>query len=82
MTQLTCRDVVDFLMSYLARELDPAQRAEFDAHLAMCDECVAFVRSYELTVRLGEAAFEELDDPADQRVPRALVEAILAARRR
>ena len=82
MSQLTCRDVVDFLLDYLACELDPAARAEFDAHLAICDECVAFIHSYEQTIRLGKAAFDQLDEPAEQRVPRALVDAILAARRR
>jgi anti-sigma factor RsiW len=82
MSQLTCRDVVDFLSDYLACELDPGLRAELDAHLALCDECVGFIRSYEQTVRLGKAAFDRLDEPADQRVPRQLVEAILAALRR
>ena len=82
MNQLTCRDVADFLSDYLACELNPAARAAFDAHLALCDECVVFIRSYEQTVRLAKAAFDCLDEPAEQRVPRQLVEAILAARRR
>lgn len=82
MSQLTCRDVVEFLSDYLACELDPAVRAELDAHLALCDECVAFIRSYEHAVRLGKAAFDRPDRPAEERVPRRLVEAILAANRR
>ncbi|MEO8604069.1 MAG: zf-HC2 domain-containing protein [bacterium] len=71
MTQLTCSDVVAFLMSYLSRERASEPRAEFEAHLSMCDECVAFVRSYELTMRLSQAAFDDLDDAAEEHVPRS-----------
>lgn len=81
MTDLTCRDVVEFLASYLARELDPAQRYAFEAHLAVCDECVTYIRSYEQTVLLAQAAFDRLDEAADLQLPKGLIEAILAARR-
>lgn len=77
----TCREVVKFLMEYLDQSLEPAQRAEFEAHLATCDECVTYLRSYEETVRLGKAAFDD-DAAAEAAVPRRLIEAILAARRR
>jgi len=33
-------------------------------------------------VLLGKAAFDRLDEPADEQLPRKLVQAILAARRR
>ena len=82
MTELTCRDVVEFLMDYVAHELDPAQRHAFEAHLAECDECVAYIRSYEQTVRLGTAAFDDLDQAAAAHLPKGLVQAVLAARRR
>lgn len=82
MTELTCRDVVEFLMDYQAHDLDPAQRHAFEAHVAVCDECVAYIRSYEQTVRLGKAAFERLEEPADEQLPKELIQAILAARRR
>jgi anti-sigma factor RsiW len=81
MTQLTCRDVVEFLSDYLTCELDAAARTAFDAHLAECDECVAYIRSYERTVRLARTAFDRLDEPAAE-VPPQLVAAILASRRR
>lgn len=82
MSELTCREVVEFLMAYVTHELDPVQRHAFEAHLAVCDECVAYIRSYEQTVGLGKAAFESLEAPADEKAPRKLIEAILAARRR
>jgi anti-sigma factor RsiW len=82
MSELTCRDVVDFLMDYLAGGLDPEQRVAFDAHLAACPDCVVYLRDYEETVRLGKAAFEYLDAPAAEQLPPELVQAILAARRK
>jgi anti-sigma factor RsiW len=82
MSRLTCRDVVEFLSDYLTCELDAAARTAFDEHLAECDECVAYIRGYERTVRLARTAFDKLDEPVEQQVPRQLVDAILAARRR
>jgi anti-sigma factor RsiW len=78
MTELTCRDVAEFLLAYVDDTLDAAQRRVFEAHLSMCDECVRYLRDYANAVRLGRAAFaaEEPD-----RIPRELVSAILAARR-
>lgn len=79
MTDLTCRDVAEFLMAYLDRELEPSQRGAFEAHLAECDECVRYLRAYDRTVRLAKAAGQAPDDPHD--VPERLVRSILAARR-
>lgn len=82
MSELTCRDVVEFLAAYLDGELEPPQRHAFETHLAKCDDCVVYIRSYEETVRLGKSAFSKLDEPAEGSVPRGLAEAILAARRK
>ena len=79
MNELTCRDVADFLMAYLDRELAPPQRLAFEAHLAACDECVRYLRSYARTVRLAQASGRDADEPAD--VPERLVRSILAARK-
>lgn len=69
-------------MAYLDHDLDPAQRHAFEAHVAVCDGCVAYIRSYEQAVRLGRTAFESPGDPAAQQSPKQLIEAIIAARRR
>ena len=80
MNELTCRDVADFLMAYLDRELDPPQRTAFEAHLAVCDECARYLRSYEQTVRLAKAAGRDADEPEE--VPERLVQSVLAARKK
>ncbi len=79
---MTCRELVNFLMDYLSGELPTDERALFDEHLGSCPECVAYLKSYEETLRLGRAAFSRLDEPVPDEVPDELVTAILAARRR
>jgi anti-sigma factor RsiW len=78
---LTCRELVDFLMSYLDDELPDPERRAFDAHLAVCEDCVSYLRSYEATVRLERRAFEAPEAPIPDDVPEELVAAILASRR-
>jgi anti-sigma factor RsiW len=78
---LTCRELVDFLMSYLDDELPDPERRTFEAHLAACEDCVAYLRTYEAAVRLGRQAFVAQDASGCSDVPEELVAAILAARR-
>ena len=78
---LTCRELVDFLMSYLDDELPDPERRAFDAHLASCEDCVAYLRTYEAAVRLGRQAFVAPDASGCSDVPEELVAAILASRR-
>jgi anti-sigma factor RsiW len=79
---MTCRELIDFLMAYLDHELDPEQRAVFEAHLAECADCAAYLETYKETVRLGKAALVDSDADVDERVPEELIAAILAARDR
>jgi anti-sigma factor RsiW len=78
---MTCRALVDFLSAYLDGALTPGERLRFDAHLAACPECRAYLRTYEATVKLARDAFDRPDDPVPADVPEELVQAILAARR-
>lgn len=77
---MTCREVVDFLMEYGAGTLTAPERTAFEAHLAACPPCVAFLESYEQAVKLGKAAASHPDDCVPEAVPEELVQAILAAR--
>lgn len=79
---MTCRELVDFLMDYLGGELAEAQRLEFERHLTACPWCVAYVKSYQETIRIGKAALQRSDDSVPADVPDELVKAILAARKR
>jgi len=79
---MTCHEVTEFLSDYLARELPPAQHAAFDRHLGECPECVAYVKSFQHTLRLEKEACSRSADPVAEDVPDELVTAILAARRK
>jgi anti-sigma factor RsiW len=80
--ELTCREIADFLMAYEDGELPDAVRREFDAHLAVCPDCVAYLESYRATVALGRRAFADEDAAAADEVPEELVQAVLSSRRR
>lgn len=78
---MTCRDFAEFLGEYLDGSLPEAQRAVFEEHLAECPDCVAYLQTYQQTIRLGKAACVHPDDAVPPEVPDELVQAILAARR-
>jgi len=77
---VTCREFVEFLYDYLLGGLGAERTADFNAHLAACPSCVAYMKTYEASVRMGRTALAPADDPLPGDVPEALVRAILAAR--
>ena len=56
MSDLVCRSGVDLLMDYLEGELPAELRERIEAHVAGCDKCTAFVRSYQATPRIVREA--------------------------
>jgi anti-sigma factor RsiW len=62
-----CRAVVKLLADYLERQLRPDLRAEFEAHLRGCPDCVAQLRSYESTVSMLRSLRDD-DLPPDLRL--------------
>jgi anti-sigma factor RsiW len=77
---MSCRTFIEFLSEYLAGELTEAERVEFEAHLAECSWCVAYLENYRQTIRLGKEALVQPTGPVPEEVPEELVQAILAAR--
>ena len=75
---ITCRQLIDFIMSYQENELPAGERAEFERHLAACPPCQAYLDTYDKTVELTKQA--GADDPVPSEVPESLIAAILAAR--
>ena len=72
----TCQEMLDFLGDYIAGDLPAAQLAEFERHLAMCPPCIAYLKTYEQTIRLGKCACGDVDE----KPPEELIKAILEAR--
>jgi anti-sigma factor RsiW len=58
MTQrdLDCCDLVEVVTDYLEGRLAPDQVERFDAHLAICPGCDAYVAQIRAVMRLGEEA--------------------------
>ena len=77
---VTCREFVEFLADYLSGDLPPRRRAVFDAHLAACPSCVAYMNTYQAAIELGKEAVRHSDEVVPEEIPEALVQAILAAR--
>jgi hypothetical protein len=73
---MTCREFIDALGGYLAGELGGEAQGEADLHLKVCGDCVQYLKSYEVTIRLGRAAF---GDEEPEKLPGDLVEVILSA---
>lgn len=77
-TELSCREIIDFVMAYLDGELPERERAIFDAHLAICPDCVNYVNSYKTTIALAKQSQPPTEAAP---IPDDLVRAILAARK-
>ena len=78
---MNCRELSEFLMAYLDGELPAGARDEFEFHVRGCEACFDYLDSYRATIALTRAACAE-EAPAPDDAPEALVQAILAARRR
>ena len=73
---ITCREVISFLLEYLEGDLSPKERKRFEAHLAICESCTAYLRTYEMTIRMEKLAILE-----ETEIPEDLVKAVIASRR-
>jgi anti-sigma factor RsiW len=79
--EISCQELVEFLDDYVVGEIDPARRAVFERHLALCPDCAAYLDSYRKTVGLCRSAAADSAALADP-PPAGLIAAVLAARRR
>ena len=63
---LTCRELVELVTDYLENALPTAERERFEAHLAECEACDAYVEQVRATIRLAGrvAALEEPGETA------------------
>ena len=78
---ITCKELIEFIGSYLAGDLPPPERREFERHLAGCPACVEYLDAYRRAGQLARDAFRD-DARAPEDLPEDLVRAIVAARTR
>jgi anti-sigma factor RsiW len=79
---VTCQDIADFLGSYHDGTLSEAQRAVFEEHLGVCPDCIAYLHSYEMTIKLSKTAGAKAYHPQCANAPEDLIRAIIDARKR
>jgi anti-sigma factor RsiW len=65
--EMSCRDLVVLVTTYLDGSLSPAERQRFEAHLALCPGCDTYLEQMRLTVRLLGALREEDLHPIPRR---------------
>lgn len=67
--EMSCRELVELVTDYLENALDPKTRERFEAHLEICDGCVAYVEQMRVTVRvLGEIPEDSLSPDVRDRL--------------
>jgi len=82
MSQVTCRELIDQLDAYVDGSLPDEQRAQLDAHFSICPDCAAYLRNYQQTIAMGRAVFADANAPVPDEVPKELMNAILASRKK
>ena len=59
---LVCQQAVELVTDYLEDRLAPRQRRRFEAHLAACPHCTAYLEQIRTTIRVaGEVDADRLD---------------------
>jgi len=49
---LACRELVELVTEYLEDGLSAADRARFEAHIAVCEHCSAYLEQLRVTLRV------------------------------
>jgi anti-sigma factor RsiW len=49
---LSCRELVELVTDYLEGALPPADHARFEAHIAVCTHCAAYLQQMRETIAL------------------------------
>jgi len=78
---ITCHELIEFLHLYLAGELPPDRRVEFERHLRVCPDCMNYIRQYEEAIRMAKIACNDPKEPIPD-APEDLIVAVLEARRK
>ena len=61
--ELTCQELVELVTAYLEGTLPGRHRRRFEAHLAACDRCTAYLAQMEMTIRItGTLAKEDVGE--------------------
>lgn len=66
--EIICQQVISLIADYLKGDLDAPTRSAFEAHLSECENCSAFLRTYQKTLRAVQSLrYEELPPDLQRR---------------
>jgi anti-sigma factor RsiW len=66
-SSLTCQELVELVTDYIEGALGPGDRARFDAHIAECDGCSAYLDQMRATLEgLGRLAPGDLEPEVEE----------------
>jgi len=61
--ELTCKELVELVTAYLEGTLPRRHRRRFEAHLAACDRCTAYLAQMRTAIRVtGRLAEEDVSE--------------------
>ncbi len=64
---MMCREIVNLLADYLDGSMNPILREELETHISLCEPCMNFLKTYDITRIISrEASVEEI--PAEFRI--------------
>jgi anti-sigma factor RsiW len=70
--EMSCRELVELVTEFFEGTLAPADRARFEAHLATCRHCRAYLAQMRLTVdALGRLTEQDVEPDAEAALRRA-----------
>lgn len=78
---MTCRGLIARLADLSCGDLAPREMRESKRHLAGCQSCAAYRRSYRATVDIARQAYRAPGGADGAEMPEALIGGILAAAR-
>lgn len=62
--EMPCRELVELVTDYFEDRLSPVDRARFEAHVADCEYCEAYLEQMRQTIRVLGRLSEESLSPA------------------
>ncbi len=68
-SEMGCQELVELVTEYLERKMSPADAARFEAHLAICRGCRAYLKQMQRTISvLGRLREEWIPEDAIQKL--------------
>lgn len=81
-TNISCQELESLIVDYLDDQLAEQQRSVFDLHLASCPACQTYLANYKEVLSASQKAYSDVDEQSCEKIPEALVQTILAAKKK